>query len=81
METSTGFQQNLLTNQLLNSNSLSIKPLKDSKKNKIKHESVDWDSNHNRIILYADIMGFKEKINSTQHDIVTLELRDFIKEL
>ena len=26
-------------------------------------------------------MGFKEKINSTQHDIVTLELRDFIKAL
>lgn len=44
-----------------------------------KHQSVDWDSIHDRIILYADIMGFKAKLNSTSHEDVTNELRKFIK--
>lgn len=48
---------------------------------KIKHLKVDWNAVHDRIILYADIMGFKAKLNNTVHNDVTKELRQFIKAL
>lgn len=48
---------------------------------KLKHETVDWDGVHDRIILYADIMGFKERLKNTQHIEIVSQLKKFIKEL
>lgn len=45
----------------------------------IKHKKVDWDNDHSRIILYADIMGFKAKLKSVDHANVVNELRRFVK--
>lgn len=47
-------------------------------KNTIRHTKVDWDSDNSRIILYADIMGFKAKLANTRHKDVVKELREFV---
>lgn len=49
-----------------------------NKQSQLKHLPVDWTSNHDRIILYADIMGFKERLKSTEHSVLVEGLREFI---
>lgn len=49
-----------------------------STKKELKHSRVDWDRDRPRIILYADIMGFKAKLAQTPHDKVVKELRKFV---
>lgn len=45
---------------------------------KLRHTTVDWDSNHERIILYADIMGFKQFLRQYPHNEVVDKLREFV---
>lgn len=42
---------------------------------------TDWKTNRNRIILFADIMGFKELVYTKQHSELVLKFRSFINEL
>lgn len=47
-------------------------------KNKPK---VDWDSSQDRLLLYADIMGFKSLVSKEKHSELVDKLKDFIKKL
>lgn len=49
--------------------------------NKLRHTQVDWNSNHKRIILYADIMGFKQFLKAHPHSEVVDKLRQFVKNI
>lgn len=42
---------------------------------------TDWNANRNRILLFADIMGFKELVKTKQHSDLVLKFRKFINEL
>ncbi len=46
--------------------------------NKLRHTRVDWNSNHERIILYADIMGFKQLLRELTHEEIVNKLRLFV---
>lgn len=48
---------------------------------KSKHLKTDWEGFHDRIILYADIMGFKATLKSTSHEVIVKKLRNFIRNL
>jgi len=48
---------------------------------KIKHQPVDWNTNHDRIMLYADIMGFKTLLKDTPHEKLVSKLRTFVDTL
>lgn len=45
--------------------------------NKNLHSKVDWDTHHDRYVLYADIMGFKAKLKEMGHIAAVDELRRF----
>lgn len=45
---------------------------------KLQHQKVDWESNSERIILYADIMGFKQFLKKNTHSVVVENLRLFV---
>lgn len=42
---------------------------------------TDWDSQRIRILLFADIMGFKAKVHKNNHAELVKEFRRFINEL
>lgn len=42
---------------------------------------VDWKTNRTRILLFADIMGFKNKVFSKTHSQLVAEFKKFIEEL
>lgn len=48
---------------------------------KLRHNKVDWESNHPRIILYADIMGFKKLLKQTPHSELVDKLREFVNNI
>lgn len=41
----------------------------------------EWEKNRDRILLFADIMGFKEKVQKTKHAELVDEFRGFIGKL
>lgn len=46
-----------------------------------KGPKVNWDSPKERILLYADIMGFKSLVSSKQHSDLVKQLKYFIQKL
>lgn len=44
-----------------------------------KQEYVDWDQDAERLILYADVMGFKSRVMTKSHDKLKQEFLDFRK--
>lgn len=47
------------------------------KKIKEMRSNVDWSKDKERYILYADLMGFKERVRNTKHEDLKKKLTDF----
>lgn len=46
---------------------------------KVKHEYIDWDKDAERLVLYADVMGFKSRVMTRSHEQLKQEFLDFRK--
>ena len=46
---------------------------------KVKHEYIDWDEDAERLVLYADVMGFKSRVMTRSHEQLKQEFLDFRK--
>ena len=42
---------------------------------KVKHNYVDWDKDAERLVLYADVMGFKSRVMTRSHEQLKQEFR------
>lgn len=48
---------------------------------KVIRKNTDWSEDKERYILYADLMGFKERVRNTKHDKLKEDLKAFKKKL
>ena len=55
------------------------KNVKTKKIHKVKRDYVAWDQDAERLILYADVMGFKSRVMTRTHDVLREEFLDFRK--
>lgn len=46
---------------------------------KVKHEYVNWDEDAERLVLYADVMGFKSRVMTKSYEQLKQEFLDFRK--
>ena len=53
--------------------------MKLKKIHKVKRDYVVWDKDAERLILYADVMGFKSRVMTRTHDVLKEESLDFRK--
>lgn len=43
---------------------------------KVKHEYINWDEDAERLVLYADVMGFKSRVMTKSHEQLKQEFLD-----
>lgn len=56
-----------------------IKKIGIHKKTQILDLQTSWNEDSERLILYADIMGFKDRVMSTKHDELKKSLLNFME--
>lgn len=55
------------------------KNVKVKKIHKVKRDYVAWDKDAERLILYADVMGFKSRVMTKKHEVLKEEFIEFRK--
>lgn len=53
------------------------KRIKEKPTLQLRDHQVEWEDGTEKLILYADIMGFKERVMATEHEILRKSLLDF----
>lgn len=56
------------------------KQIKEKSALQLRDHQVVWKDDTEKLILYADIMGFKERVMATEHEILRKSILDFKNE-